>query len=239
MEFLHFKDDIYFIKFKALIMKKFISVLIASILISHTIFAQSSGDYRSIGNGNWNEKANTINDKQYFVENKGQWPGEVLFMTRIAGVDVWITDHGVVYDFNKMRQKTGKKTKKKMTPAQFKDNREPIENSERFGQVVKMTLQDKVPGSTALGKEKSTGYYNYFLGNDPSKWAEHVDLYKEVLVKNIYKGIDVRYYFDRGSIRYDYVVQPGAEVKNIKMNFEGTDKIYLNGPDELVMLTRF
>ena len=55
-------------------------------------------------------KANTITDRQYFVENKGQWPGEVLFMTRIAGVDVWITDHGVVYDFNKMREKTGKKT---------------------------------------------------------------------------------------------------------------------------------
>src|SRR5215203_7561181 len=162
MEFLHFKDDIYFIKFKALIMKKFISVLIASILISHTIFAQSSGDYRSIGNGNWNEKANTINDKQYFVENKGQWPGEVLFMTRMAGVDDWITDHGVVYDFNKMREKAGTTTKKKISAAQSKDKREQIENSERYGQVVRMTLQGIIPGSIPKGKEKSTGYYNYF-----------------------------------------------------------------------------
>src|SRR5215204_5460011 len=72
-------------------------------------------------------KANTINNRQYFVENKGQWPGEVLFMTRMSGVDVWITDHGVVYDFNKMREKTGKKTKKKMTPAQLKDNCKQIE----------------------------------------------------------------------------------------------------------------
>ena len=36
-------------------MKKFISVLIASILISYTVLAQSSGDYISIGNGNWND----------------------------------------------------------------------------------------------------------------------------------------------------------------------------------------
>ena len=36
-------------------MKKFISVLIASILISVTVFAQSSGDYRSISSGNWND----------------------------------------------------------------------------------------------------------------------------------------------------------------------------------------
>jgi hypothetical protein len=36
-------------------MKKFILVLITSILISFTILAQSSGDYRSIGSGNWND----------------------------------------------------------------------------------------------------------------------------------------------------------------------------------------
>ena len=184
-------------------------------------------------------KANTVNNKQYFVENKGQWPGDVLFMTRIAGVDVWITDHGVVYDFNKMREKTETKTKKKIIPAQSKDKLEQIENVERYGQVVKITLENITPGSSPEGKGKGIGYYNYFLGTDPSKWVQHVGLYKEMLVKNIYKGIDVRYYFDRGSIRYDYVVQPGAEVKNIKMNFEGTDKISVNGPDELVMLTRF
>jgi hypothetical protein len=36
-------------------MKKFITVLIASILISVTVFAQSTGDYSSVGNGNWND----------------------------------------------------------------------------------------------------------------------------------------------------------------------------------------
>ena len=55
MEFLQFTKVIHFIKFKALIMKKFLSVLIASILISCTVLAQSSGDYISIGNGNWND----------------------------------------------------------------------------------------------------------------------------------------------------------------------------------------
>ena len=243
-------------------MKKFLLMLIASIGINSYLSAQSVGDYKSNGSGA-QEKINAsqnifpnskqtafesgskmlasanINDKQYFVENKGQWPREVLFMTRMAGVDIWITDHGVVYDFNKMREKTGTKAKKKINLTQSKDKREQIENSERYGQIVRMTLQDIIPGSIPEGKERSTGYHNYFLGKDPSKWAEHVGLYKEIFVKNIYKGIDVRYYFDHGSIRYDYVVQPGAEVKNIKMNFEGTDKISVNGSDELVILTQF
>lgn len=184
-------------------------------------------------------EAGRIPSQQFFIENKGQWPGEVLFMTRMAGVDVWITDRGVVYDFNKLRAKTGAKTKKKITPSQSKSGDEEIKNFERYGQVIKMNLKNIAPGPGTEGKVKSSGYYNYFPGKDPSKWVGHVNLYKEALVKNIYKGIDLRYYWDQGSIRYDYVVQPGGEVSKIKLAFEGASKIYLNGIDELVMMTRF
>jgi hypothetical protein len=45
----------YLIKLKALIMKKFLVILIASIGISFYLSAQSAGDYRSVGNGNWND----------------------------------------------------------------------------------------------------------------------------------------------------------------------------------------
>ena len=47
----------FFIKLKALIMKKFILILIASIGICFYLSAQSSGDYRSVSSGNWNEPA--------------------------------------------------------------------------------------------------------------------------------------------------------------------------------------
>jgi len=79
MEFLQFKDDLYFIKYKALIMKKFISVLITSILISVAVFAQSTGDYSSVGNGNWNDptKWETYNGSSWAAASAypGQNPG--------------------------------------------------------------------------------------------------------------------------------------------------------------------
>src|SRR6187551_3826226 len=60
-------------------MKKFISVLIVSILISYTVLSQSSGDYRSIGSGNWNDatKWETYNGSSWVSTTTypGQNPG--------------------------------------------------------------------------------------------------------------------------------------------------------------------
>jgi hypothetical protein len=57
-------------------MKKFISVLIASILISYTVLAQSSGDYKSIGSGNWNDptKWETYNGSSWI--STATYPGQ-------------------------------------------------------------------------------------------------------------------------------------------------------------------
>ena len=70
-------------------MKKFIHVLIAAILFSYTIFAQSSGDYRSIANGNWNDatKWEIYNGSNWIAASTypGQHPGtsNVTIMTEI------------------------------------------------------------------------------------------------------------------------------------------------------------
>ena len=60
-------------------MKKLASVLIASLLISVTVFAQSAGDYRSVGSGNWNDptKWETYNGIRWVAASSypGQNPG--------------------------------------------------------------------------------------------------------------------------------------------------------------------
>ena len=39
------------------------------------------------------------NDRCFFIENKGQWPEEVKYLSKIGGMNAWITDFGVVYDY--------------------------------------------------------------------------------------------------------------------------------------------
>jgi gliding motility-associated-like protein len=68
-------------------------------------------------------------------------------------------------------------------------------------------------------------YNNYFIGNDPSKWASNCKIFKAVLCKNVYPGIDVRYYSDEGVLKYDIIVAPGANPDIISLNYEGADKL--------------
>jgi hypothetical protein len=66
---------------------------------------------------------------------------------------------------------------------------------------------------------------NYFIGNDPSKWASNCRTFQGVTYKNMYPGIDVRYYTANGTLKYDIIVGPGADVNNIAMYFEGVESL--------------
>jgi gliding motility-associated-like protein len=79
-------------------------------------------------------------------------------------------------------------------------------------------------------------YNNYFLGNDPSKWASHCRIFQAVVYKNVYPGVDVRYYTDGGRLKYDLIVNPGADASRIAMHFEGVDGLEVRN-ERLVIKT--
>jgi gliding motility-associated-like protein len=69
------------------------------------------------------------------------------------------------------------------------------------------------------------GYNNYFIGNDPSKWAGNCRVFQGVTYRNIYPNIDVRYYTNEGQLKYDIVVHPGGDVRRIRMKYDGADRL--------------
>ncbi|GIV44686.1 MAG: hypothetical protein KatS3mg035_1809 [Bacteroidia bacterium] len=183
-------------------------------------------------------------DRRYFVENKGQWHSDVLYLCRMGGLDAWITKYGVNYTFYKVERNTSIPAGHGNTsiPAggkrKGKFDHDYLENSILLGHRVLLKLQNHNPAPQHEGKQKQEGYYNYFIGNDPSKHATYVGLYKEAVVKNVYDGIDLRYYFDKGSLRYDFVVHPGADPSQIRFKLEGQYETKVKG-DQLLFTTRF
>ncbi len=191
---------------------KTISLFTAIILLSLYTTAQNTN-----ANQLQTQQSHANRDKQYFIENKGHWHPDVLYLTRIGNLDVWITRYGVNYNFHTIKRQENETTR----PDFDKFDDFAHENDSIIGHRV---LLNYIGHNTALqteGKQKQEGYYNYLIGNDPSKHASYVGLYKEAIVKNVYNGIDLRYYFDQGMLRYDYIVHPGADPSQIKINLQG------------------
>jgi len=81
-------------------------------------------------------------------------------------------------------------------------------------------------GKIEMVPDKPLSYYNnYFIGNDPSKWAGNCKIYQGITAKNVYPGVDVRYYTDKGTMKYDIIVKPGADISKIALRYAGADKL--------------
>ncbi|MBK8145211.1 MAG: SBBP repeat-containing protein [Bacteroidetes bacterium] len=176
-------------------------------------------------------------DKQFFIENKGQWPFEVLYLTQSPGLNTWITRKGMWFEYYKIEEiePLGSKSNEKFSRL---EKFETVE-TRRSGHRVGYTLVGNNQNVQTEPNGKQECYYNYLLGNDPSKHASYVGLYKEVKVNEVYKGIGMRYYFEKGNLRYDFIVEPGADPNQIQFRFEGSEKSYLNANGELVFTTSF
>jgi hypothetical protein len=169
-----------------------------------------------------------------FIENKGQWHPDVLYLCRLGGLDAWITKWGVNYTFFKLEEKPSAEAREPSLHEKF--GRREVE---LIGHRVLMKLRGCAAHPQREGRELLAGYYNYLIGNDPTRHATYVRRYQEAWVKGVYAGIDMRYYLEGGRLRYDWVVEPGGDPSQIVFGLEGSEKTYIDSEGRLVFTTRF
>ena len=179
-----------------------------------------------------------------FIENKGQWNSNVNFRAEIPVGAFFIEPKG----FTVLQHNTEdlEKLAGVMHGHSSSTDAAPV-NTNTFAKAAppsqKITLRShayRVSFSGALGnpvvepdKPLST-YNNYFIGNDPSKWKGDCKIYQGITYKNMYPNIDVRYYTDAGTLKYDIVVRPGGNVNDIALQYDGVDKLEVKNKELLI-----
>lgn len=92
--------------------------------------------------------------------------------------------------------------------------------------VVRRTYvgcNDVVPVGSKPTEERSS----YFIGNDPEGWVTDVRNFRELLYEDIYDGIDLRIHLTEGSLKYEFIVDPGSDPSRIQMHHEGMEDVRL------------
>lgn len=151
-----------------------------------------------------------------FIENKGQWPEQVAYRSDVLGGTLYLEKDRFTYDFR------DESVYEKLHANDYNLRLKRIEMKCHAMQVV-------FPGANANVKlntsRQITEYFNYFLGNDRSKWASECHGFKEVTYKNLYKGVDMKVYTKDNQLKYDFIVSPSGNVKKLKIKYIGAEKL--------------
>jgi|GEM_PF-3115397 len=167
-----------------------------------------------------------------FTPNLGQWDSPVLYRAETKGGIVWITNEGAVYQFRRyIEPENGNES----LPADFFP-----EDEVDHGRFESMTVHSTLVGAaTPSGTRDGAALgprTNYFLGDDPEKWARNVQSVSSVRLRSVYDGIDVKYYFtDQGQVEYDFIVEPGADPTQIEIALEGIESLEVNDLGDLII----
>lgn len=102
--------------------------------------------------------------------------------------------------------------------------------------VIEMTFAGVRSEPTVSGEEILSSVTNYLLGNDPTAWRRGVPNFARIRYGQIYPGIDALFYATPdGALEYDFVLSPGADPSNIKIQFSSDHKLQLDSNGELVI----
>jgi len=69
------------------------------------------------------------------------------------------------------------------------------------------------------------GERHSFSGADASGWRRHIPAYGQVRYAGVYRGVDLLYYGARGQVEYDWMVAPGSDPAQIRMEVTGAAEV--------------
>ncbi|MEI9946118.1 MAG: SBBP repeat-containing protein [Chitinophagaceae bacterium] len=181
----------------------------------------------------------TVNAQDYnnieFIENKGQWDSRVKFKGDVDAGSIFIRSTGfTILQYNK-QDYAGVRS------YLHKENSGTALKNSAGDMVIRSHAYDvdfvgASPAIQVIPDKAIPTYNNYFIGDDPSKWGSNCRIYQAVTLKDVYPNVDVRYYTDNGTLKYDIIARPGADISKIALKYNGVDKLEIKNK-ELVAVT--
>jgi hypothetical protein len=164
-----------------------------------------------------------------FIENRGQFDSRVKFLVKTGGANLWLTNEGIVFDFQRpvakpesvaSAEKGGTAKDSPLGPRQFdplvKSDPPPMERL-----VFKQKLVSASASPTIEARDPQPGIYNYFPTKDPNTWRTHVKGYSEVLYHDVWKGVDLKLFANGKNLEEEFIVHPGADPSAVRLAYEG------------------
>ena len=168
------------------------------------------------------ENPGMIQSEPRFVQNIGQFDAtdgtplkDLLFFASSQGVDMYFFPDGISYVFSEKPSPDPESA----LPVSFKGHR------------VDMRWLSVSAGSEVIATGKFSSRSRYFR---PGIEGRSADEFEKISYKNIWTGIDVEITLS-GSLKYDYVIHPGADPAMIRFAYDGEEGSFFTSSGDLVV----
>ena len=182
------------------------------------------GSQPLVGNASEDQKRSAIEafdiSPAVFVGNAGQWDPSIRYAFQGKGINVLFTDEGPVFEL------FGRK--------------EAGADIAEEDAVTKDVVRARFRGSNQVSPEAlfaSGAHMNYYVGSDQSKWRSGVPSFYKLCYRNIYDGIDLYIWGRRSGLKYEFHVAPGADWRQIVVQYEGVETLHVDAAGALHVVT--
>ncbi|WP_344822161.1 PKD domain-containing protein [Rurimicrobium arvi] len=167
------------------------------------------------------------NARLEFVRNKGQWDGNFAYKCSGPNAEIFVQENAITYQV--AEQGAWDKIDA------YKHGQ--LTNAPRIKYHVYRTVFEGAKQPVFEEGKIQKHYYNYFLGNDSSKWASGIHPALSLDFKGIYNGVDLHLSSENSTLKYDFIVAPNADATQIRLRFDGTEKVHIDQKGNLVIST--
>ncbi|MBI2269842.1 MAG: SBBP repeat-containing protein [Bacteroidetes bacterium] len=167
-----------------------------------------------------------------FIENRGQLTDNngrpvpfVFFKASAQGVDMYVTEKGLIYVFVKVEEEDHIEGKGEVAKAELC--------------IVNMNLNGAdIQRENIIKEGASVTDINFFLSHC-SNGITGVKEFEQVIIKNVYPGIDwVLYSSSEKGFKYDFVVNPGADHNLIQLDYSSPEPLRFNSKGGIQLKTK-
>ena len=170
-----------------------------------------------------------------FEPNQGQAPSHVKWIARGPGYQVFLTNDGVTM---MVQESSGEAPKGGASLSWPPVERLRASFSKLKYSTVRMKLEGSRPWNDLTGLEPTGGVSNYLIGNDETHWRRGIPHYARVSAAGVYDGVDLIFYSNGANLEYDFVVKPGTDPGQIRLAFDGQERIRVDDKSgDLILMT--
>ena len=106
-------------------------------------------------------------------------------------------------------------------------------NKSQQGQAVDIGLEGVDPNAHIEPAAPLEGKSNYLRGSDRSTWLTDIPNYGQLQYRQVYPGIDLVFYGNRGRLEYDFMVSPKSDPESIALRIPSGAKAQVNADGNL------